>query len=86
MLSAARPVIAMMARDAEVAQLVRERRCGWNVTSGQELASLLRHLVSNRTELEDRGREARKVYVERFRRDIAIAQYVKVLEGPRFPT
>lgn len=42
-LSAGRPLISLMSPEADVASLVSETACGWNVTSAEELAQLLRN-------------------------------------------
>jgi len=78
-LSAGRPLITIMSPEAEVARLVAEAECGWNVTTGQELADLIRKLINDRQEILYRGQKARKVYEERFRRELIIGEYAKVL-------
>ncbi|MBC7232380.1 MAG: glycosyltransferase family 4 protein [Chloroflexi bacterium] len=80
-LSAGRPLITLMAPDADVARLVTETGCGWNVTSGQELADLVRELLEDRQEVLRRGRRAREIYDERFRRDRVIRAYAGVFEA-----
>ena len=78
-LSAARPLITLMAPNADVAQLVTERDCGWNVTTGDDLAALIESLIADRRDLEIRGRNGREAYEERFRRRRVIEQYVKLV-------
>jgi len=80
-LSAGKPLITMMAPEADIAQLVKETGCGWNVLNGEELAELIKRLVKNPEELEKRGKTAREVYKERFRREHIIQKYVELLEG-----
>jgi glycosyltransferase involved in cell wall biosynthesis len=80
-LSAGRPLITIMAPEADVARLVTERECGWNITTGQELAELVLQLLNNPLELRRRGQRGREVYEECFRREIVIKEYIKVLEG-----
>ncbi|MFQ5796095.1 MAG: glycosyltransferase family 4 protein [Candidatus Bipolaricaulia bacterium] len=80
-LSAARPLITLMAPHADIARLVTEASCGWNVTTGHELADLIRQLLDNPQELVHRGQQGRKVYQERFRQERVIEEYAKALRG-----
>lgn len=79
-LSAAKPLITLMAPDADIARLVAEVGCGWNVTNGEELSSLLRTIIHSRHELVCRGRKGRAAYEENFQREFVINQYVKLLQ------
>lgn len=80
-LSAGRALITIMSPEAEIARLITEAGCGWNVTNGQELADLIRGLLEERQELIRRGQRARDVYEERFLRDRAIEAYARILKG-----
>lgn len=80
-LSAGRPLITLMAPHADIARLVTEAKCGWNVATGLELADLVRQLFDNPQELVRRGQQGREVYEERFRRERVIEEYAKVLRG-----
>ena len=80
-LSAGRPLITLMAPEADVARLVTETECGWNVTNGRELAELIRALLEDRQELLRRGGRAGEVYDRRFRRERVIRAYAGVLEA-----
>jgi glycosyltransferase involved in cell wall biosynthesis len=80
-LSAARPLITLMAPEADIAHLVTTGGCGWNVTSGQELAALIRRLLDSPRELERRGQVARQVYERHFRQQGIIEQYANVLQA-----
>jgi len=80
-LSAGRPLITLMAPEADVARLVTETECGWNVTNGRELAELIRVLLEDRQELLRRGKRAGEVYDRRFRRERVIRAYAGVLEA-----
>ncbi len=79
-LSAGKPLITMMAPEADIAQLVTETGCGWNVSNGEELGELIRRLVYNPKELLKRGKIAGKVYEERFRKDKIIQRYADLFE------
>lgn len=78
-MSAGKPLIALMEPHADIARIVVEHDCGWNVTSAQELEALLRDLTERRDELARRGRNGRKAYEQRFTRDRAVARYVAIL-------
>jgi colanic acid biosynthesis glycosyl transferase WcaI len=78
-LSAGRPLITIMAPEADIARMVSGGECGWNVTSGTELAALLRRLVADPAELARRGSLGRQLYLQRFQRRIVIEEYVRLL-------
>lgn len=78
-LSAGRPLITLMSPGADIARLVTQTKCGWNVTDGLELTNLLRKLLRDRQELVRRGQRAKAVYDGRFRREQVIEGYVDVL-------
>jgi len=78
-LSAGRPLITLMAPHADIARLVTGQGCGWNVTTGEELAHLIHQLLSERQEFVRRGERARAVYVERFGREQVFEQYERIL-------
>lgn len=80
-LSAGRPLLTIMAPDADIARLVTNARCGWNVTNGEKLADLIRWLLDNPQELVQGGQRGRKVYEEQFRRENVIEEYARVLRG-----
>jgi|GEM_PF-1015802 len=80
-LSAGKPLITMMSPHADIAGLVNETGCGWNVLNGEELAGLIKRLVDNPLELARRGKIAREVYESRFRKEHIIQEYVELLEG-----
>jgi len=80
-LSAGKPLITIMAPEADIARLVNEEECGWNVTTGQELADLVRQLLSNPQEILYRGERAREVYEKQFQRERIIDEYAKVLRS-----
>jgi len=79
-LSAGKPLITMMAPEADIARLVEETGCGWNVLNGEELAELIKKLVNNSEELENRGIKAKDVYEERFRKERIIQEYAKLFK------
>jgi len=78
-LSAGKPLITMMSPEADIASLVTETGCGWNVLNGEELAELIKWLVDNPLELARRGRIAREVYERRFRKEYIIQEYAELL-------
>ena len=80
-LSAGKPLLTSMSPDGDIARLVEETGCGWNVQGGSDLAALLRRLAAGRDEMAERGRAGRKVYEETYRRDRIIQRYADLLGG-----
>ena len=78
-MGAGKPLISLMRPEADVAKMVAEDDCGWNVTSADGLTELLRGLVGRRDELVRRGRNGRRAYAEKYTRERAVAEYMEVL-------
>lgn len=79
-LSAGCPLITLMFPEAEIARLVMENGCGWNVTTAQELAGLIHRLLSNPQELTQKRVAAREAYEGNFLREGILNQYAEVLQ------
>ncbi len=77
-MGAGKPIITVMRPEADVATLVSEHNCGWNVGSAEGLATLLRDLIDTRDELAQRGTNGRRAYEERYTREHAVEEYMKV--------
>jgi colanic acid biosynthesis glycosyl transferase WcaI len=75
-LSAGRPLVTVMDRQADLGRLVAECNCGFNAVDGAALAALLERNVANRATLEESGKRAREVYEERFKREVVVKRYV----------
>jgi len=80
-ISAGRPLITIMSHEADVARLIIEKGCGWNVTTGHELRELIISFLSNPVELQRRGQIAREVYDKYFNREVIIEKYARVIVG-----
>lgn len=80
-LSAGKPLITCMSSEADIAKMVAEEECGWNITHGSELAELVRHLLDNLGELAKREERGREVYYERYSRDKIIDEYENILRA-----
>ena len=80
-LSAGRPLITLMAPEADIARLVIESACGWNATDTEELKGILERLARSPGELQERGRRGRELYERRFTKDRVVAEYVRVVVG-----
>ncbi|MCH8274630.1 MAG: glycosyltransferase family 4 protein [Armatimonadetes bacterium] len=78
-LSAGRPLITLMAPEADIARLVRDGGCGWNVRTGAQLADLIRRLAQEPEELRVAGRRARDIYESRFQKDRVLEEYARLL-------
>lgn len=79
-MSAGKPIITIMNPEADVAKIIRENNCGWNAQTPDELADLILNLLKNPTELKQKGNQARKTYLNRFRREKIIKQYAQLLK------
>jgi colanic acid biosynthesis glycosyl transferase WcaI len=79
--AAGRPVIAVTARDGEIARLVEENRCGFVVAPGRsaELAALLKRLSVDATSIEAAGKNARAMLDAHFSRRHAFERWVDLL-------
>jgi colanic acid biosynthesis glycosyl transferase WcaI len=80
-LSAGRPLLTVMAPEADVARLVVDSRCGFNAVCGDEIADWLERNLANRVDLQVSGEHARKVYEARFTRKAVLDRYVALCDG-----
>jgi colanic acid biosynthesis glycosyl transferase WcaI len=78
-LSAGCPLITFMSPEAELAQLVKQNGCGWNVMTVEELVTLIRKLLSQPDELAWKKTIARELYTRYFQREKIMEQYAKVI-------
>ena len=79
-LSAGTPIIALMPSDAELATLIMDQKCGWNVINSHQLSALLVHLADNRNEYSEKGGQAQKLYWDNYRESIVMNQYLTVIK------
>jgi colanic acid biosynthesis glycosyl transferase WcaI len=86
-MAAARPIIAMVDSDAELAQIVEEERIGWVVRPGdaEALAALLVQLASGTEDLEAIGRRGRAVAESKYSRAAIHRQYIQLFGTPESP-
>ena len=80
--AAGRPVIAIMARDGEIARLVQQHKCGLVIEPGHfdALATALVRLSTDRSSLAAMGLRARAVLDAQFTRRQAIDRWRNVLD------
>ena len=80
--AAARPIIAVTARDGEIAQLVERYRCGGVVEPGNAalLADTLRELCADRGRVREMGRRARAMLDARFTRRQGLERWRNLVE------
>jgi colanic acid biosynthesis glycosyl transferase WcaI len=85
--AAGRPVIAITAKDGEIARLVEEHRCGFAIAPGHaaELAALLKRLPMDSLSLEVMGKNARAMLDAHFTRRRAFRRWDKVLTKIEVP-
>ena len=81
--AAGRPIIAVTARDGELARLVQINRCGTVIEpgKGQELAAVLRSLSTDAHRCDEMGLRARAMLDAQFTRKQAFEKWRGVLEG-----
>ena len=79
--AAGRPIVAICAKDGEIARLVNEHRCGYVIPPGDSvaLADTLRKLSSNISMREELGRRARTMIDSHFTRNLALKRWRDVL-------
>ncbi len=78
-LSAGSPIIALMPEDAELAKLITEKQCGWNVTNSNQLSQLLEHLLDDRNEYIEKGTRALHLYQDNYQESLILNRYLKVI-------
>ena len=78
-MGAGKPFAAIMDPDADVSRLAVDHDCGWNVESADELADVVRGVLDDRGELRRRGANGRRAYEERYTRERAVEEYMRVL-------
>jgi len=80
-LAVARPVIFVGAPDSELAQLIREHRCGFAVEPGDTaaLVAAIEKLAQDRAHAREMGERGRALYDARFAPEIAFANWERIL-------
>lgn len=76
------PVLALVEPDSELGQDLVARRAGWVVSperGGSDLASMIRSLMTRRSEVADARSAARAMYEERFGPDQALRSWSSLL-------
>lgn len=79
-LSAGTPLIALMPDDTELAKLITDHNCGWNVINSNQLSLLLEGLEDNHNEYTEKGNEAQKLYWDNYREYIVMHQYLMAIK------
>ncbi len=80
-MAAGRPVLYIGPKNATPARIVEEHGCGWRIEPGDTvgLVQLLRALERNREALRDAGGRARKVFEQKYDKQIGVARILSVL-------
>ena len=78
-LSAGRPVISIMEPNADIARIITQNDCGWNVKDADELAILVKKILKNPKILKLKRKNAKRTYEEYFRKEKIIEKYVEVI-------
>jgi colanic acid biosynthesis glycosyl transferase WcaI len=79
--AAGRPIIAITARDGEIARLAEDHACGFGIVPGhaQELTTLLKRLSTDQKSLQAMGKRAREMLDTHFTRRQAFERWGQVL-------
>ncbi len=80
-LSAGKPLILIANPDADIAKLIHEYDCGWNVTGEDELATLLINLHKFPQEVKVKACKANEIYHNLFKKEKIIERYVRMLNS-----
>lgn len=83
-LSAGTPIIALMPQDTELAKLVTDEKCGWNVINSDQLSQLLERLICNPDECSAKGALAQKLYFDNYQECIIMNRYMKVIKDQMY--
>ena len=78
-LAAGRPIIAAMAEEADVAQIVTGAGAGWQISGEEDLVGLLRRLRASPQEARLAGGRAREAFEKSFTRAAVTARYGAVV-------
>lgn len=78
-LSAGKPIIAILSPETDLAKLIIRYDCGWIANSGKEIAELIHTLCRNPLQISEKGKKAKETYLNNFKKEIIIKQYLKLL-------
>jgi glycosyltransferase involved in cell wall biosynthesis len=79
-LSAGTPLITLMPSKSELAEMVINNVCGWNVTTSAELTHLLASLMEHKNEYGIRGAHARDLYWSNYQDVIIMKKYADLIK------
>jgi glycosyltransferase involved in cell wall biosynthesis len=81
-LASGRAVLAMVNKDSDIADTIRNCNCGFIVNQGDinQMVNHLKFYLKNRAELKKMGKKARKYFEENYTIDHSIEKYVKMLK------
>ena len=77
--SAGKPVISVMERDSDIADIVLGNECGWQANEQIGLKSIFEELVDPDTDLEKMGENARRMYSNTYSKDLVISMFDNML-------
>ena len=73
--SAAKPVISVMERDSDIADIVLNNDCGWHANGESELKSIFEEMVGSDKDLVTMGRNGRKLYLSMHNKDLVVDKF-----------
>ncbi len=82
-LMAGRPILAVMDIDMELAKDIKKMSCGFAVKNGEsdELVHRIRQLINDTELCREMGKNSRKLYLDKYEKDICINQYLIMLNN-----
>jgi glycosyltransferase involved in cell wall biosynthesis len=75
-------IISVTEKDSYIALETEKEKIGYHIAlgDGERLAETLTYLSENRSECEEMGRRAKRLYEERYSKDRAMKQYSSLLD------
>jgi glycosyltransferase involved in cell wall biosynthesis len=82
-MAAGKPLLAVAESGSELCMVVNEEKIGWCVSPDDPdtLAEVIKKAMSDQRSLEEFGRRARRVAVEKYASDVILARYKSLIEG-----
>ncbi|MCF0125244.1 MAG: glycosyltransferase family 4 protein [Clostridia bacterium] len=79
---AAKPIIAIM-EDSDLVEDIKSDRIGFSISNGESLllSKLLKNLKNNRKDVETMGINSRRVFLEKYEKNVCTKQYVKLFKA-----
>jgi hypothetical protein len=80
-LAAGKPIAGLLQPGNDVSAMIESDGVGWNASTPQELAALVRRLCADRSEVANAGAKALDLYRRRFERERGVAAYRQLFDS-----